>query len=339
MANKTRDTVRLGLFVALGVFLLIFALYMIGRNRNLFGSTFELRAHFRDVAGLVPGNNVQFSGINVGTVKGVDILSDTAIEVTMAVRRDMLGVLRRNTTASIGTEGLIGNKVVNLQAGPGTAPGVEPGDLLIAREALNTEEMLMTLDRTNRNVAFISEQLKQTVERINTSSQLAVLLNDVTLTDNLRASLVNLRRTTAEAEAIAQTVRLTVADVRAGRGSLGGLLRDTSLFVSLDQSAERLAQVAENAERLTANAKNLTANLDSLTARIDRDYADGSGAVPTLMRDSAMANTIKRALLNVESGTRAFDENMEALKSNFLTRGYFKKKEKKEKKELERLKQ
>jgi phospholipid/cholesterol/gamma-HCH transport system substrate-binding protein len=65
---------------------------MIGKNRNLFGSTYELKARFGNVQGLVSGNNVRFSGIQAGTVKRVKILSDTVIEVTMVIDRKMKSI-------------------------------------------------------------------------------------------------------------------------------------------------------------------------------------------------------------------------------------------------------
>ena len=87
MRTRKIDTVKLGLFVLTGLVLLILTLYTLGKNRDLFGARFELKTHFEDVNGLVPGNNVRYSGIDIGSVSGVAILNDTVIEVVMSICR------------------------------------------------------------------------------------------------------------------------------------------------------------------------------------------------------------------------------------------------------------
>jgi phospholipid/cholesterol/gamma-HCH transport system substrate-binding protein len=97
MAKKIINRVKLGVFVLAGLTFLIFLLYMIGKNRHLFGPAFIVKARFQNVQGLVPGNNVLFSGIEVGTVKKIDILSDTLIEVVMLIDDKMKKIIRNNS--------------------------------------------------------------------------------------------------------------------------------------------------------------------------------------------------------------------------------------------------
>jgi phospholipid/cholesterol/gamma-HCH transport system substrate-binding protein len=96
MATKKINNIKLGLFVLAGLLLLILGLYMIGRDSNLFGRNFELRARFENVQGLTPGNNIRYSGIQVGTVKKVKIISDTLIEVTMLIDEKMKSFIHKN---------------------------------------------------------------------------------------------------------------------------------------------------------------------------------------------------------------------------------------------------
>ncbi|MGB3078713.1 MAG: MCE family protein, partial [Saprospiraceae bacterium] len=116
MEKQGINNIKLGAFVLSGLGFLVLLLFMIGKNRSLFGSTYTLKARFENVQGLVPGNNIRFSGIEAGTVKNIIILNDTTIEVTMNVEKKMLNIIRKNALASIGTEGLVGNKVVNIIA-------------------------------------------------------------------------------------------------------------------------------------------------------------------------------------------------------------------------------
>src|SRR5688572_7628571 len=106
MKTKSVDNAKLGAFVLVGIVFLIVTLYMIGKNRNLLGSTFTIKAEVNNVNGLVPGNNVRFKGIDVGTVKSIDIANDTLIYVTMTIEESMKPYIKQNALASIGTDGL-----------------------------------------------------------------------------------------------------------------------------------------------------------------------------------------------------------------------------------------
>src|SRR5690242_10885889 len=102
--HKPANNTKLGIFVLAGVAFLVFSLYMIGRNRNLFGPTFTISTHFRNISGLVAGNNVRFAGIDVGTVKRVMVVNDTSVLVEMTIDESMTAHIRMNSIASIGTD-------------------------------------------------------------------------------------------------------------------------------------------------------------------------------------------------------------------------------------------
>ena len=169
MANRTFEHVKLGIFVITGLFLLILFLYMLGKNQSIFSSRFEITAHFENISGLVPGNNVRVSGIVVGIVEEIQLINDTLVTVTLALDDNMRTVVHKNALASIGTDGLIGNRVVNILPAKDPAPFIEPGDTLQGQKDISTEAMLRTLDKTNQNVLVISQQLRETLSRINTA--------------------------------------------------------------------------------------------------------------------------------------------------------------------------
>jgi phospholipid/cholesterol/gamma-HCH transport system substrate-binding protein len=125
MPTRLNNNIKLGTFVMGGLLFLVLMLYMIGKNRNLFGATYVLKARFENIQGLVAGNNVRYAGINTGTVKKISILNDTTIEVTMILEKKMLQVVHKNAIASISTEGLVGNKVVNI------VPNKQPSNLAV----------------------------------------------------------------------------------------------------------------------------------------------------------------------------------------------------------------
>jgi len=199
MTKQGINNVKLGAFVLGGLLFLVLLLYMIGKNRNLFGATYELKARFENVQGLVAGNNVRFSGIEAGTVKRINILNDTVIEVTMIIKKKMLSIIRKNAIVSIGTDGLVGNKVVNIVPARQLAALAEEGDVLVSKKSLDTDEMLETLSKTNNDIAVIASSLKTTVQRINNSSALWELLNDNSLPQDIKISVANIRSATGKA--------------------------------------------------------------------------------------------------------------------------------------------
>lgn len=325
MAKKLINSIKLGAFVLAGLLFLVLLLYMIGKNRNLFGNTYVLKARFENIQGLVTGNNVRYSGIEAGTVKRIRILDDTTIEVTMIIEKKMTSIIRKNAIVSIGTEGVVGNKVVNIIPSKQAAPLAEEGDVLASRKAVDMDEMLQTLYRTNKNVAVISEELKTTVERINSSSALWELLSDPSMPRDLRVSVANIRKATGRAGILANNLNEMVSDVKAGKGSVGSLLRDTAFAVNLNRAVIQIKEVGDRADSL-ARA------INKMVAGVEKDINSGKGVANVLLKDSSLVTRLNASLDNIQKGTDGFNQNMEALKHNFLFRGYFRKLEKQQKK-------
>lgn len=325
MAKKAVNHIKLGIFVLAGILFLIITLYMIGKDQNLFGSTFVLKTRFAHVQGLVPGNNVRYAGIEVGTVRRIEILNDTLVEVIMVLQNKMKPFIRKNALTNIGTDGLMGNKVINIVAAGKKSAAVEEGDVLAGREAIDTDDMLQTLNKTNRDIAVVAENLKTTVSRINNSTALWKLLNDEAVPDDIRTAASNVKLATARAATMMYDLNGVVADIKEGRGSLGRVVRDTALAVKLEETIDRINKVGEEADKL-AEALNET------VAGLQQDMNTGKGPVNALLKDSAMAVKLNNSLDNIEKGTDAFNQNMEALKHNFLFRGYFRRLEKQKQK-------
>ncbi len=321
MKRTTIDSVKLGIFVLVALVLLIFTLYTLGKNKNLFGSSIELKTHFKNVNGLLVGNRVRFSGIEVGNVRSVRILNDTIIEVLMNVDKDMKKFIRKDALAQLGTDGLIGNRLVSIIPQGGEASFIEGGDLLASREEINTQEMLGTLYKTNENIALISEELIHTVKMVNSSSELNKILNDGTLAANLSLSLKKLRETTESASLFAKNAVETLKLASEGEGTLAAVLTDTSL-------ASDLRFAISDIRKLEGRADKLLCDLTEAVGSINKEIHEGKGIANSLLRDSIMTERLKNTLENVERGSASFAEDMEALKSNFLFRKYFRNKEK-----------
>jgi len=322
MAKRITNNIKLGLFVLAGLLFLVLLLYMIGRNQNLFGKTYTLKVRFGNIQGLVVGNNVRFAGIQAGTVKKISIINDTVIEVSMIIDTKMQTVIRKNAIASINTDGLVGNRVVNIVPTRKPAPFAEEGDILTARRPVATDDMIQTLYKTNLDVADIAAELKTTVQHINSSTALWALFNDETIPPNFRAAVHNIRSATAKAGTLADNLNTIVLDVKSGKGSLGEILRDSTLAKSLNEAVLKIQTVADKAD-------DLAVELNAMASEIRQDVTRGNGAVNLLLKDTTIVLKLNTSLDNIQKGTVGFNQSMEALKHNFLLRGYFRKQEKK----------
>ncbi len=318
MARRTVNNIKLGAFVLGGLFFLVLLLYMIGKNRDLFGKTYVLKARFENIQGLVSGNNIRFSGIHAGTVKRVKILNDTVIEVTMLIETKMKDIIRKNAMVSIGTDGLVGNKVINITPSKQPAPLAVEGDVLMSKKAVDTEDMLQTLYKTNNDVAVIASELKSTVRRINNSSALWEILNDKSMPQDLRKAVANIRAATGKAGNMVDNLNSIVADVKNGKGSVGALLTDTSFAQNLNEAVLKIKSVGDEAETLAAEIRKVVSG-------INQDLNNGKGTANALLKDSMMVIKLNASLDNIQKGTDGFNQNMEALKHNIFFRGYFKK--------------
>lgn len=281
MAKKVINHIKLGIFVSAGLLFLILLLYMIGKNQNLFGSTFVLKTRFDDVHGLVPGNGVRFSGINAGSVKSIAVLDDGTLEVTMLIRTKMKKYIHKNAQANLGTDGLMGNKLINISPVQSVAPVVEEGDVLANRKSVDTESMLTVLDQTNRDIATVASGLKTAIQRINASTALWDILNDKSIPNNLRKSLNNARKATDGANLLVHDVSLMVADVKSGQGSVGRLFRDTSFVVNLELAVAKIANIGSQADTLSGH-------INTLVANIERDINSGNGTANALLKDQGL---------------------------------------------------
>lgn len=324
MAKRSINNVKLGVFVLAGLLIMIFSLYMIGKDTNMFGSNYTLKVRFDNVHGLTSGNNVRYSGIQVGTVKRVKILSDTLIEVSMLIDTKMKQYIHKNDIVSMSTDGLMGNRILNITPAKDGSPLAENGDLLITKKSVSTDDMLETLDKTNKNIRDISQELKMTILKINNSSALWKLLSEETLPDNLRASSISIRRAAANADGMVQDLHAIINDIQSGKGSLGAILTDTAIAYNLNEAVLRIQQVGNHADEL-AN------ELADFTRGLKNDVNSGKGPAHAILKDSTLVIKLNNSLSNIEKGTEAFNQNMEALKHNFLLRGYFRKLEKKQK--------
>lgn len=220
---------KLGMFVTVGLLLFTAVIYIIGKQKNLFGDNFRLQATFSTVSGLEVGNNVRFSGINVGTVDNIMLMSDTSVLVQMVIQQRVQPFLKTDAIATIGSEGLMGDKVLIIAPGDSSKISVKGNAMIASHNPIEMEQIMNSVKVSAENAEIITGELAEFVYKLN----------------------------------------------------------------------------------------------------------NGNGTLSKLIGDDNMANTLNRTMQNLENSAEGLNENMEAAKSNFLLRPYFKKKEKEKQDKIE----
>ncbi|WP_291119814.1 MlaD family protein [Flavobacterium sp. UBA6135] len=185
--------IRLGLFIAIGIFLFVVAIFLIGKQKNLFNPVYSLTTTFYNVSGLQVGNKVRFSGINVGTVDAVTIINDSTVSVTMFIKKDVQKFIKTNSEVSIGSEGLIGDKLLQISQGTSNANFAKDGAALVSNEPIELDEIVASLKVTAENAEIISDELAEIMIAINSGEgTLGRLINDPKIAENLSQTMSNL---------------------------------------------------------------------------------------------------------------------------------------------------
>jgi len=194
MAEKNESfKIKLGLFVVGGMLLFIAAIIIIGKQKNLFDPVFYISAKFSSVSGLQVGNNVRLAGINVGTIDKITIINDSTVQVDMLVKQNVKRFIKTDAEVSIGSEGIIGDKLLVISQGSSGAKEVKAGQELAASEPVEMDAIIESLQVTAVNAELISRDLASIVGNINSGKgTLGRLIQDTIIADNLSQTMENL---------------------------------------------------------------------------------------------------------------------------------------------------
>jgi len=193
--HSEKFKVRLGIFVAGGLVLFVLAIFIIGKQKNLFNPVYTLNSTFYNVSGLQVGNNIRFAGINVGTVDNIFIINDSTVKVTMMIRKDVQKFIKKDCEAAIGSEGLMGDRLIIITQGGADAALTQDGDQLTSKEPVETDAIMASLKVTAGNVEIITQQLAEIMLKINGGNgTLGKLIQDTTIAENLNQTIVNIKK-------------------------------------------------------------------------------------------------------------------------------------------------
>jgi len=326
MKKSNVQKFNLGLFIILSTIILITALYFIGNKQDLFNKTFRVSALFKNVNGLQLGNNVRYSGINVGTVKNIVMVNDTTIWIDMAIEEKIQKHLKKNAVATIGSDGLVGSMIVNIVPDKNPSTPLNPGDTIKSYSKISTNDMMTTLNTTNENAAILIANLLDITTAINEGEgTLGMLIRDNELASSLRQTIINLRITSLNASKTFKDFNTILSSINMDESVAGVLLNDSI-------SAIKIRSIINNLEKSSKEVNTVITNLNEVI----KDVKNGKGTLNYMVNDTILVKNIDETMINIREGSIRLNENLEALKHNFLTRGYFRKLERQKQKELKK---
>jgi phospholipid/cholesterol/gamma-HCH transport system substrate-binding protein len=312
-----KRSMKLGAFVIGGVLIFLASIYYLGREGNLFNLTFTVSAIFKNVEGLKEGDNVWLSGVKIGTVKRVQIVAEGKVIVSFSLKDKQNQFIKKDATAFIGSDGLVGSKIVVIRPGTDTRI-IQKNDTINALSPTDTQELLNIAKEVGVNVRSITDDLKLISVRLNKGEGIfGELLRDGPIAEDLRNTITSLKTTGENADRITADAKKLLNQINHGNGLITRLIMDTTYSQTFQEALKNVSEVGNN-------TKKMSQDLQRIVVQIDR----GDNAVGVLLTDTAFAERLKETLNNTQSASVKLDENMEALQHNFLFRGYFKKQKK-----------
>lgn len=317
MKSNSGQNLKLGILIVSGLIIFTLGVFFIGNKQNMFGDSILVSSVFKNVNGLQKGNNVRYSGVNVGTVKEIKFLNDTAISVDMLINRETGSIIKHSSLATINTDGLVGSMVLNILP-TDNAPSrtIKEGDTLESISQVATADMLNTLNKTNENAALLTEDLLKITNSINAGEGvLGDLLKDENLAKNIQQSAENLNNTTSSANITIKKLNGLLNSVDYENSVAGLLLSDTT-------AKKSFSTIIENLQATSSQIKTISSDLNEFSTSLNSE----KGALNYVLKDTGFVKHLDQSMENIEEASFRFNQNMEALQHNILFRGYFRKK-------------
>ncbi|KUO61487.1 hypothetical protein APF79_01455 [bacterium BRH_c32] len=288
MEKNSTNKIKLGIFISLGMLILILGVYFIGERQQMFRSTFRLNGVFKNVSGLQIGNNVRLLGVNVGTIDNITIISDTLVNVEIMIDEDARQFIKKDAIASIGSEGLMGNKALIINPGTGRKKRIENGGLIATSMPIDIDSILSKVKTTIDYTAEITGDLASMTKNIESGKgTIGKLIMDQEWRQKFESTFTNLENGSDD-------------------------------FRTLMAKANDIDDLLLSIKETMANTSNITKNLASITNNLE----SGNGTVGRLLMDPTTANNIDSTFISLKDSAVGLKLLMEKAKRSWLLWGF-----------------
>lgn len=333
MDKTFEQQIRLGVFVLTGIIILILGVYLVGQKDHVLGNTSRIYAVFNHINGLRIGNNVRFGGINVGSVKAINMESDTAIVVTLNVQKNIIKHIKANARAIIITDGLVGNMIVNILPGIQGGLIIQEGDTIRSLKRVQTDEMLNTLSVTNENAALLTAELLDVIKSFTSGKGMAnALIKDSVMVDDLKEIIQNVRMTTQETASSAKILQSVLKNLD-NKNNVIGTAKDTVLANQIKDVVIKMGETSNTLQKTVENLNQTALNANATISNVK----DGEGLINYLSNNKDAVQNTKITIKNLDTtvvqlkeASIKMNETLIALRRHWLLRKYFEENKKKQ---------
>lgn len=289
--NSAKSLLRVGVFVILGVAALVAGIFLVGSQEGLFHPTFHVSAYFKSVEGVRSGSAIRLAGVDIGVVDQVNVSPrDNTVCLDLKISASARSFLKKDSYATIRPEGLVGSYYVDVTVGSRTGEPIQDGDVIQSKEALRLSAIMDDAEDILGNIRHSSDELTKTLQAINEGKG---TLGKLVVSDDLYRNLEHMSS-------------------QADRGVTSGMAQIDTLSTSVHDVVTR--------------ADTLVTNVNAVIAGLHQ----GRGTIGALLADRTVYDSLLQAVGNTVRATDAarvgagrFAEDMEAMKHNWLLKGYF----------------
>jgi len=317
-SGENKRAIIVGIFIALGVVIFVVGIFTLGSNQKSFGGGLTINSVFDDVSGLKKGGGVWFSGVKVGTISNIKFIGISQVAVKMNIDKSTQEYIHRNASVRIGSDGLIGNKIVTIDGGSPQAPVIQDGDVLQAEKLISTDDLMKSIQQNSQNLLVITNDFKKVSKQLaEGKGMIGALMSDTVLAMKFRTIVQNLNNTTAATTKMAVQLG-KFGDKLNSKGTLADkLLTDTITY-------KKLSAAVENLQNSTAHTSDIIDNLNRASGKLNGT----DSPIGVLLNDPKGATQVKSILDNLQQSSVKLNDNMQALQGNWFFKGFFKDREK-----------
>ena len=266
---------RVGVFVLLALATFLGLIYALGARARLFESRYTVHADFTEVGGLVEGATVRLAGVQIGRVTAVTLPGQPGgkVRVDLTIARRFSDRIRKNSVARIETQGLLGDKIVEITVGDTTAPPLAPGEVLVSRDPADFSRIISSGAETAKNVAELATALRETVDKVNQSK----------IIENASATVGKLGNVVDQVEHGRGWAHALLYEEPVALRRVNDLIATTQRLIDRVEKGQGAVGVLVSPEG-TASAKRFVAAMDRISAMVEHPEGE-QGLLPGLLFD------------------------------------------------------
>jgi phospholipid/cholesterol/gamma-HCH transport system substrate-binding protein len=319
--------VKVGIFIVAGIALFCVGLFLIGSRKHLFGDYFIIYTQFNDLDTLQPGAKVRVSGMDAGQVTDIDIPKAPSSEfrLRLKIEKNFRPMVRQDSVASIETEGMVGNKFVNIQKGSASSPECAAHCTLKGQESASMAALM-------RQGGDLAKTMQSTIDDLRTRADGAIQ-NITSLTGHadglIQAASPNIQKIASNSAHLTGNANVLVAGIRQGHGAAGKILVDKTVASDVQTTIANASQSSAKANTVVSQIQNselpqvhqTLQNAQDMTAQMNQ--AVGAFLAPGGHNENT-AVALRDAAHSAQRTASNLADDTEAIKHNFFLRGFFK---------------